>query len=331
MFFSLGLLSLVSAKTLQPVDGQPDLLQLHMDMENPDINENTPDRLTNGNDMTTLISDSGCVFSAIFQDDGNLVVYDCCGSALWASNTWGTGADRCAFQDDGNLVVYQGSNPKWDSKTYGSNYGDVLIMQTDGNLVIYDSSSSSPKWHSATHGQGCSTTCVDNCEQCTASACFNCEDGYELLTGGTCSLIPTSTEYSVCADVSINDDFCDFTNLGTLEAGIQSIHYDNSAASVETGEPAGDNSVWYRFRIAKGTTSVTISQLAGSETVQFSLFQGPGKNYMCDGSTPVFAEFDETVQTGAGTISNQALQSGKTYYLKVSGPSGCGEAQIALN
>ncbi len=100
-------------------------------------------------------------FTFIFQQDGNLVLYD--GESqvdetpLWASNTVGRFAKYCLMQDDngfgaqfaGNLVIYDTSNnPIWTS---GSVVGGVLgKLQTDGNFVIYDSGNN-PLWATGTN------------------------------------------------------------------------------------------------------------------------------------------------------------------------------------
>jgi len=75
------------------------------------------------------------------QGDGNLVVYDN-GTAIWASNTPGTGSGNyVAMQGDGNLVVYTSAGkPVWASNTAGTGSGNHLVMQNDGNLVVYTSS-----------------------------------------------------------------------------------------------------------------------------------------------------------------------------------------------
>jgi len=53
------------------------------------------------------------------QADGNLVVYDPSGHALFASNTSGNQGAYCRMQDDGNLVIYrQGTaSPLWQTNT----------------------------------------------------------------------------------------------------------------------------------------------------------------------------------------------------------------------
>ncbi len=87
----------------------------------------------------TLVSSDGR-FTLIYQDDGNLVIYqkDVI-SAVWHTNTWGTSPGKAIMQADGNFVVYDSSDiAKWNSETFGHSDTHV-IMQSDGNLVVYDS------------------------------------------------------------------------------------------------------------------------------------------------------------------------------------------------
>lgn len=73
----------------------------------------------------------------IFQQDGNLVVYDENGVPRWASHTVGSG-HSAVFQQDGNFVVYTDQDRAvWASNTNGR--GSRLSIQDDGNVVIYDS------------------------------------------------------------------------------------------------------------------------------------------------------------------------------------------------
>ena len=53
---------------------------------------------------------------AVFQSDGNFVVYDPGGGVLWASNTVGRAVNgRLVLQDDGNLVIYDAAGSiAWD-------------------------------------------------------------------------------------------------------------------------------------------------------------------------------------------------------------------------
>jgi hypothetical protein len=107
---------------------------------------------------------------AIFQTDGNLVVYDVNGTALWNSGTSGTYAERLDLNDDGRIIIWKSawnsgtSNGQFNGTTYTHPGCDVglgtgttgvlgsgqcfvspngrfeLLMQADGNLVIYDRS-----------------------------------------------------------------------------------------------------------------------------------------------------------------------------------------------
>src|ERR1044071_9620691 len=51
---------------------------------------------------------------AIFQTDGNLVVYSASGVALWSSGTSGTYAERLDLNDDGRIIIWKSA---WNSGT----------------------------------------------------------------------------------------------------------------------------------------------------------------------------------------------------------------------
>ncbi len=51
---------------------------------------------------------------AILQGDGNLVVYDANGIALWNSGTYGTYSERLDMEDDGRIIIYKSA---WNSGT----------------------------------------------------------------------------------------------------------------------------------------------------------------------------------------------------------------------
>lgn len=68
--------------------------------------------------ISELSTGPGC--RAPFQSDGNLVVYNCAGKAIWAANTFGNTDAVLCFQADGNLVIYpaaSGGKALWASKT----------------------------------------------------------------------------------------------------------------------------------------------------------------------------------------------------------------------
>jgi hypothetical protein len=109
--------------------------------------------LTANQQLTSNQSLASCNgdYTLIMQSDGNLVLYQ--GStALWASNTVGSGADEAIMQGDGNFVLYTSSgSPAWSSGTAG-NAGAYLDVQNDANVVIY-SASGSALWSTGTAGK----------------------------------------------------------------------------------------------------------------------------------------------------------------------------------
>ncbi len=78
-------------------------------------------------------------YRLILQGDGNLVVYNFSGKAVWNSHTAHTGShNRLVMQGDGNLVLYTSSGKAvWNSGTRKATH---LAMQSNGNLVLYNSS-----------------------------------------------------------------------------------------------------------------------------------------------------------------------------------------------
>jgi hypothetical protein len=88
----------------------------------------------------TYICSGGYEF--INQNDGNLVIYNSAGNALWASNT-DTGLPLLVdMQTDGNFVkYYTAGGAAWSTRTSG-NPGAYVCFQRDGNMVIYAPSGS---------------------------------------------------------------------------------------------------------------------------------------------------------------------------------------------
>jgi len=76
-------------------------------------------------------------YKLVLQADGNLVVYDRQGNALWNSSTRGSGAIECVMQSDGNLLLKdKAGRVVWATSTDGYKNAKLAI-QDDGNLVIY--------------------------------------------------------------------------------------------------------------------------------------------------------------------------------------------------
>ena len=92
-------------------------------------------------------------FALVMQTDGNLVLYQRGGRALWATNTVGSMAVMAVMQRDGNFVSYRGLSSNvldavWATGTVNQR-GAFLQIQNDGNLVVYNSSNR-PLWASGT-------------------------------------------------------------------------------------------------------------------------------------------------------------------------------------
>ena len=98
-------------------------------------------------DRGQWLQSSDARYKLIMQGDGNLVLYNASGWAIWATNRSGVFA---IVQGDGNFVEYSSSGAVWASNTVGRG-GNRLIVQNDGNLVLY--SPSAAVWASNTVGR----------------------------------------------------------------------------------------------------------------------------------------------------------------------------------
>jgi roadblock/LC7 domain-containing protein len=84
------------------------------------------------------------VYKAVFQEDGNFVVYKGvidAENALWASDTCGSDGKRLCLQGDQHLVMYDEAweNVAWSTGCFDKGKSPVrLVMQDDGNLVQYN-------------------------------------------------------------------------------------------------------------------------------------------------------------------------------------------------
>lgn len=96
---------------------------------------------------------SPTTFELVLQYDGNLVIYNSSGRALWASHT-NVGPTTAVMQADGNFVIYNDDNGRavWATKTNGA--PGYLCFQNDGNLVVYAGSygycTGTARWASGT-------------------------------------------------------------------------------------------------------------------------------------------------------------------------------------
>ena len=96
-------------------------------------------------------------FIAKMQADGNFAVYSS-DRALWVAGTngKGTGAQYITLQTDGNIVIYDSTGKAlwnlWSQPNVNNRKAVILQMQDDGNLVAYDSGGAAI-WSTGTYGK----------------------------------------------------------------------------------------------------------------------------------------------------------------------------------
>jgi len=162
--------------------------------------------------------DAGTGCYADFQADGNFVVYDAGGAALWNSGTSGTFDGELWLQDDGNLVVYNGagqslwaasSNLPAESTFFA---GQLLLsegqwvetesrrltLQDDCNLVLHSFENAAiggVTWSSGTAGAG---------SDCYAD--FQTDGNFVLYDGGGQPLWAAGTSGTAGAELRLQAD-----------------------------------------------------------------------------------------------------------------------------
>jgi hypothetical protein len=131
------------------------------------------------------ISSSNLVFDLLMQDDGNLGIYSVRGvrTPIWASNTIGHVGAKAVFQDDGNFVVYarDGKQPLWASNTTG-NSGASAALTDDGELTIGDPSGAQPVWESGSLADRASTVSGE-VQQAAGQAAETMKGVFSKITG----------------------------------------------------------------------------------------------------------------------------------------------------
>ena len=83
-------------------------------------------------------------FEGIFQDDGNLVIYDAAGGVIWATGTSEVGATSLDVQTDENVVIYGPNGALWATNTAGKGpsyfvlfNGQFLVVQQSTNIITW--------------------------------------------------------------------------------------------------------------------------------------------------------------------------------------------------
>jgi hypothetical protein len=91
-------------------------------------------------------------YTLAMQGDGNLVIYNPAGVAIWSTGTYSHPGSSLSFQYNGNLVLYnRAGTPLWETMTDGQPAA-ALFMQNDGNLVMY-SADRRLLWATGTQGR----------------------------------------------------------------------------------------------------------------------------------------------------------------------------------
>jgi len=83
---------------------------------------------------------NSCIYSAIFQSDGNFVIYHS-GRPIWASNTYGPYNDLQFNAKTGQWCIWKSASIalKCSQMRAKGTPPFHIVMQGDGNLVTYDS------------------------------------------------------------------------------------------------------------------------------------------------------------------------------------------------
>lgn len=109
-------------------------------------------RLNPGQRLTALDPVDSCDgrFRFTMMIEGHLVLTKNFFTIIWSNRVGGSG-HRLEMQTDGNMVVYNASGSAvWSSRTAGRN-GAALFVQDDGNVVLY-SHTGTPIWSTGTAG-----------------------------------------------------------------------------------------------------------------------------------------------------------------------------------
>jgi YD repeat-containing protein len=177
------------------------------------------------------------------QGDGNLVIYNQSGNAIWASNTYGSGATKAVFHD-GNLALYSGSTIVWQTNT-GGHPGATLTVGNDGYAYI-KSSTGAQIWISSLSGSGNATpVAADD----TTTTAYNTAKTFD----------PRGN------DSDPNGDSLTITGVGTAAHGATSYNA-TSVTYTPTSNYSGTDSFTYTISDGHGVTataSVNITVASG--------------------------------------------------------------------
>lgn len=98
-------------------------------------------------------------YQLAFQDDSNLVLYkkhdDGNMEPIWSTNTYsdqGSTNHSVLLQQDGNFVVYNADGQAlWASESGYDARSPYIVVQDDGNVVLYDNEVEGAHWSTNTY------------------------------------------------------------------------------------------------------------------------------------------------------------------------------------
>ncbi|MBF0425264.1 MAG: hypothetical protein HQL66_05555 [Magnetococcales bacterium] len=210
-----------------------------------------------------FVSGGNGTYYAVFQSDGNFVIYNSSWGAEWATGTNRSGANKLIMQADGNLVLYQNNTPKWASNTVG-NPGAFLVMQKDKNLVMYNTSMApiwSNTWNSKPH---CSTWNLS----CRAQKTFsNLADWVKDAASDAAAAAATTTS-------AVNAVVAKATQLANASVDIAKSEMATIATSVKSAYSASAGAIQSGYN-----ASVAALKAAWNAALE-ALFRQAGQNFI---------------------------------------------------
>ncbi|MFF7459589.1 RHS repeat domain-containing protein [Kitasatospora sp. NPDC008115] len=212
------------------------------------------------------------------QADGNLVLTSLrSGQALWASNTQNHPGARATMQDDGNFVVYdpQGAALWSTQTTAGAGSGYFAVVQDDGKFIVYapgyQSKWGTPTWNATDAANGASLTWdvegkLASLTQGTATTTYVYDaDGNQLLRRNP-------------GKVTVNLGGGDELTYNTITQVSTGTRYYGIPGGI-TLVRQGPNKLTYQFADHHGTNSLSIDRTTLAEsrraTDPFGALRGP--------------------------------------------------------
>ncbi|MFQ6554319.1 hypothetical protein AAD018_018405, partial [Aestuariibius insulae] len=269
-------------------------------------------------------------FGAVFQEDGNLVVYDhTAGQAIWDSGTAGDAAGGVlAVQRDGNLVIYtEPGQAEWASDTANAEADRDFVLQIgdDGNLVLSDTRDGGALWSSmgGTHREAggiaqpgpLGIPTGDAAE--TYAVTLNGEEVVGDVSGDTVAAAMMLAEW-LAAGILSQDQYLEFIGNPTLLSAL------DKAMSVGSGQIEVNSEAEIALR---EMLSQTEDQIRETLSRGFDLAAGPeadqlaALNLLAYGHSPAFYEIlmNWTLTVHPGLDLRFDYNTGRSSYLMIDG------------